>query len=322
MVRSFTLKKPGNYKSLKLTETDLPEPSGQEVRIRNHYIAVNHTDVLHRNGTYKMENFPAIIGVSGAGEVIKCGPDVKNIKVGSLVIYGTNFLGSYSEEINIHEDLVVTNNDLPLDQALSVFFPGMAAHYLISKTYRVKQDDTILIHTATGSVGHILTQWLKHLNVKIIGSVGSNDKINSAKNFGCNHVVNYNSRHFTKDVLELTKHLGVNAVYDSLGEDLFKKNCEILTYFGILINYGDVTGFIKHFNPEFLWYKSLYFTKTNISLYKAHKLEYKLSATEIFNKVKEGAIKPQFRTMNFSEIPRAHKLIEKKQVIGNIIVKL
>ena len=323
MSLAYVAKRKGDYKSLKLVKEELREIRENEVRIKQHYIGINHMDVHHRDGTYPQEKYPTPLGISGAGEIIKIGSKVKDFKVGEKVLYGTHFLGSYAEEVNIDANYVVSDNELRLDVALSSLVPGLLAHSLIYRAYKLRDKDIALVHGATGNVGHILCQWLRHLNVHVIGTVGHKKKFAMAKGFGCTDVLDHTSEHYAKSVMSLTDAKGVNVVYDCFGDKYFQKNCQTLTYFGILVNYGDITGVIsKEFNPALLWSRALFFTKPNLSVYKGNRMELVLSAAEVFSKVKNNDIKPQFTTFDFKNIHKAHKAIEDRQVVGNIIVKL
>ena len=73
----------------------------------------------------------------------------------------------------------------------------------------VSANETILFHAAAGGVGQIFCQWAKSLGCKVIGTVGSEEKIKIAKKNGCDFVINYSKEDFAKKVLEITKGKGV-----------------------------------------------------------------------------------------------------------------
>ena len=58
---------------------------------------------------------------------------------------------------------------------------GLTTHYLICKTYKLKAGETILFHAAAGGVGQIFAQWANSIGAKVIGTVGSDEKIEIAK---------------------------------------------------------------------------------------------------------------------------------------------
>ena len=78
-----------------------------------------------------------------------------------------------------------------LENVVTLMTKGFTVFYLLHKTYPVKSGETILFHAAAGGVGQIFCQWAKSLGCKIIGTVGSDDKIGIAKSNGCDYVINY-----------------------------------------------------------------------------------------------------------------------------------
>ena len=79
----------------------------------------------------------------------------------------------------------------------------------------------MVINAAAGGVGKFFCQWAKSLGCKVIGTVGSEEKISVAKKNGCDFVINYSKEDFAKKVLEITKGKGVPVVYDGVGKDTF-----------------------------------------------------------------------------------------------------
>ena len=322
MSKAFILKKTGDINSLKLTKHKVNDPNPYQIQVKNSYVAVTHMDIHHRNGTYKLNNTPTIIGVSGSGTIVKLGSKVKDFTIGEKIVYGTNFIGSYSEIININQNLAISLGDTAEDVAAASFVPGLTSHYLIYRTYKIKKEDIAIVNGATGSVGHILCQWLSYLGVNVIGVVGSDEKINAAKSFGCKNVVNYNDEKYFEKIAQATNKVGANILYDCYGKKNFEQNIESLTFLGLLVNYGDVSGLIDNFDVTKLWNKSLFYTKPNLFLYKGNRMELILSAEILFEKIKEKTIIPKYKIVDFKDIPNAHLEIESGKLQGTVIAKL
>ena len=64
----------------------------------------------------------------------------------------------------------------------------------------------------------IFCQWAKSLGCKVIGTVGSDEKIEIAKNYGCSEVINYTKQDFQKEVMNITNQEGLPVVYDGVGK--------------------------------------------------------------------------------------------------------
>ena len=76
-------------------------------------------------------------------------------------------------------------DEVSLEVAATIMTKGLTTYYLLYKTYPVKSHDIILFHAAAGGVGQIFCQWAKSLGCKVIGTVGSDEKVNIAKKKAC-----------------------------------------------------------------------------------------------------------------------------------------
>jgi NADPH2:quinone reductase len=323
MVKCFKLKNIGDPTSLNLKNEKLDNLKENEIRIKNHYISINHMDIHYRNGTYPLANYDKIIGISGGGEVIANTPNTANIKIGTKVVYATNFMGSYSEEININANNVIAIDEkISLEVASAVFLPALTSHYLISRCYIPKKTDYIIVNGATGNIAHILCQWLSSIKINVIGLVGNKIKADIAKNYGCKYVSTYDNPNLRSEIMQLTKNYGANAIYDTIGKNAYQQNIDLLGFYGMLINYGDCSGLINEMYPLKLMGKSLFVTKPFLSIYKYHKIDLVMSAKNIFDAIKNGNIKPKYEIIDFDNIPNAHRKIEARESIGTIIARL
>ncbi|SQC48946.1 quinone oxidoreductase [Klebsiella pneumoniae] len=75
-----------------------------------------------------------------------------------------------------------------------------------------------LFHAAAGGVGLIACQWAKALGAKLIGTVGSAQKAQRAKEAGAWQVINYREESIVERLKALTDGKKVAVVYDSVGK--------------------------------------------------------------------------------------------------------
>src|SRR5262249_27287354 len=158
-----------------------------------------------RTGAYPPPNgYPLILGNEGSGDVIAVGPGVTDFKVGDRVT-AVFAHGGYAADPNIpvHGAVHLPANLSP-EQAAGMMLNGMQADYLLRRTYKVQKAATILVHAAAGGVGLILCQWGRHLGATVIGTVGSPDKAELAKQNGAHHTSLYNKEDFAAKVKEIT----------------------------------------------------------------------------------------------------------------------
>ena len=115
---------------------------------------------------------------------------------------------------------------------------GLTTNYLLSKTYKLKAGETVLFHAAAGGVGQIFAQWANSIGAKVIGTVGSDNKIKVAEENGYSHVINYTKDNFAKEVMKITNNKGVPAVFDGVGKKTFHGSLECLSTRGMMISFG------------------------------------------------------------------------------------
>src|SRR6266704_1540908 len=205
MVAAVRVHKTGGPEVLSYEEVEVPAPGPGQVKIRNRAIGVNYIDTYFRMGMYPSPvGLPFVAGNEGAGDVVKVGPGVTDIKVGDRVAY-VAALGAYAEERLLPADRAVKLPDaISYEQAAGMMLKGMTAQYLLRRTFRVEKGNTILMHAAAGGVGQILCQWANHLGATVIGTVGSKDKAEVAKAHGCHHTILYREEDFPARVKEIT----------------------------------------------------------------------------------------------------------------------
>ena len=127
------------------------------------------------------------------------------------------------------------------------------------------KGDTVLVHAAAGGVGLILCQWAKSLGAKVIGVVGSEAKAELARKYGCKNVLILGQDELVPAVKKLTKNVGVNVVYDSVGKDTFIESLDSVRPLGMMVTYGNASGPPPAFSPlELSKRGSLFLTRPNL----------------------------------------------------------
>ena len=144
--------------------------------------------------------------MEAVGRVVEVGAGVDLFSIGDRVGYSAPPLGAYSEIRDYPaEKAFKIPSEISDDDAASVLLKGMTVEYLFNRTYKIKNKEKILFHAAAGGVGLIACQWAKAIGCCLIGTVGSNEKINLAKENGCEHVINYKTENVFERVMELTE---------------------------------------------------------------------------------------------------------------------
>jgi|TARA_B100002052_G_scaffold167372_1_gene152417 NADPH2:quinone reductase len=321
-MKAIQISKNGGPEVLELKDIKLNKPEKDEVTIEHKAIGLNYIDTYHRSGLYPLK-LPSGIGAEGAGVIKEIGSNVREFKVGDKVAYAGMPLGSYSSDRNYPtKNLVKVPDGIDLEIAATLMTKGLTTFYLLHKTYPVKSGETILFHAAAGGVGQIFGQWAKSLGCKVIGTVGSDEKIGKAKSYGYDHVINYNKENFSEKVLEITKKKGVPVVYDGVGKNTLQGSLDSLSIRGMMVSFGNASGPLSDINvPKLLQPKNLYFVRPSMQHYLGSKEEIDEGAKLLFDKVKSGKIKIEiFKKYNLDDVIQAHKDLEARKILGPAII--
>ena len=321
MPHAIRIYETGGPEKLRWEEVQVGSPGPGEVLVRNTAVGLNFIDTYHRGGLYPMQ-LPLTLGMEGAGVVQAVGPKVKEFKVGDRVAYA-NPIGSYAEVcLRPAERLVKVPAGIDDKVAAAIMLKGMTAWYLIHRTYKVKQGDTILMHAAAGGVGQILCQWAKYHGATVIGTVGSDEKAALAKKAGCKHVIVTSREKFVARVKEITKGKGVPVVYDGVGKDTFMDSLDCLAPLGMLVSFGNASGAVTQFNPGILAQKgSLFLTRPTLFTYTAKREELVRAARDLFSVVKSKAVKIAInQTYPLREAAQAHRDLEARKTTGSTVL--
>ena len=204
MPKSIILNNNGGPEVLKLQDVEVGSPGPDEIKVTNHAIGLNYIDTYHRSGLYPI-NLPSGIGLEAAGKIDEIGSNVTEFNKGDNIAYASIPLGAYSQQRIIPSKIAIKIPDgISFEQAATLMTKGLTTNYLLTKTYNLKAGETVLFHAAAGGVGQIFAQWANSIGAKVIGTVGSDEKIQIAKENGYFHVINYTKNDFTKEVMKIT----------------------------------------------------------------------------------------------------------------------
>ncbi len=321
-MKSIKVTNTGGPEVLKLEDISLEKPGADEVQIEHVSIGLNYIDTYHRSGLYPLQ-LPTGIGMEAAGIIKEIGSNVSNFSVGDKIAYAAAPLGAYSTHRNYtSKNIVKVPDDIDLEQISSAMTKGMTTFYLLHKTYIPKKGETVLFHAAAGGVGQFFCQWAKSLGLKVIGTVGSNEKVEIARKYGCDEVINYSKEDFAKKVLELTNGKGISVVYDGVGKTTYDKSIECLKLRGTMVSFGNASGPLdpiivsKSLQP-----KGIYFVRPAMNQYFTNSEEIQEAANMLFKQISSGNVKIEiFKKYKLEDAVQAHKDLEGRKITGPAVI--
>ena len=282
-MKAVEINKTGGPEVLGLKDIKLSDPKSGEVLINQKAIGLNYIDTYHRSGLYPVP-LPSGIGLEGAGIIEKVGPDTDGFKEGDKVTYAAAPIGSYaSHRIYPIKNLIKVPDEIDLEIIAAIMTKGLTTFYLLHKTYEAKSGQTVLFHAAAGGVGQIFCQWAKSLGCTVIGTVGSDEKIKTAQQYGCSHVINYNKDDFQKEVMRITNDEGIPVVYDGVGKVTMEKSLMCLKMRGTFVSFGNASGKLDPVDVgKLIAPKGLFLTRPSIAHYTATREELDEAASKLF----------------------------------------
>ncbi|WP_438748627.1 quinone oxidoreductase family protein [Pararhizobium sp. O133] len=323
MAQAIMVRSLGGPEVLKIEGVTLSAPGPGEVQIRQVAVGVNFIDVYFRTGLYKSaEGLPFIPGKEGAGIVTAVGDNVSTFAVGDRVAYASSD-GAYSSERNIEvSQLVKVPDDITLETAAAMMLKGMTAQYLLNQTFKVGPETTLLFHAAAGGVGLIAGQWAKSLGATVIGTAGSQDKIDLALAHGYDHVINYRTDNFVSQVKEITHGKGVDVVYDSVGKDTYPASLDCIKPRGLWVSFGNSSGPVEGVNIGILAQKgSLFATRPTLFSYVSTRAALEACANSLFDVVQSNKVRINInQTYALADASEAHADLEARKTSGTTLL--
>ena len=310
-------------------EAALPEPEAGEVRIKVLAASATFTDTMVRKGIYYgfKEMPPLSPGYDMVGVVDKLGAGVTGLEVGQMVADLTVF-GAYTEYmLRSADSLVHVPVNLDPAEAVSMVLSYVTAYQMLHRIAKVQRGQKILVHGAGGAVGTAMLELGRLLDLEIYGTA-SKPKHELVKNLG-GIPIDYKSEDFLARMHAIG---GVDAAFDAIGGDNFKRSLKSLKSGGTLVAYGFYNQAMGRggsvpmaYMKVALWNilpngrKAVFYSIGDLR--KKNPEWFKEDLGALFGLLKEGKIKPSIeRRMDLEEAVQAHELIEQAAVKGRIVL--
>lgn len=318
-MRAISLSCVGSADLLKVLELPIPVAtgnSGEQVLIKVEMAGINFFDIYQRRGERPM-NFPGILGVEGIGTILESSLPLQDFKVGDRVGWagGTK---SYAQFLTLGEDqLIPLPANISSEKLLPLLSQGLTAHFLATSSHVASSKTTALVTAASGGVGSILIQLLKRSGARVIPVTSSPEKVERLKELDFEHACTYTE--MKERVADLTKGLGVNVVYDSVGKETFNQTIELVARRGDMVLYGAASGPVEPVNPLSLTRNSIYLSRPTLSDFIPTFAEKKERINDLVSALLSGALElTPIQIFIFEEAAKAHRLLESGMAGGKL----
>lgn len=239
-MKQIVIERPGGYHSLRVASTPDPVPGEGEILIDVAAAGVNFADCIVRMGLYasakELVGYPITPGFEVAGTVAALGPGARGPSPGTRVM-GLTLFGGYASKICLPANQVFPiPDDLAMEAAAGFPTVFLTAWYALHELAHPHPGDLVLVHSAAGGVGGALLQLARRLDCLVIGVVGSDNKVETARSLGAERVLVRSPELWRQ--LEPMSPAGFDLILDANGGPGLRDGYRHLAAGGKLVCYG------------------------------------------------------------------------------------
>ncbi|HUD97438.1 MAG TPA: NADPH:quinone oxidoreductase family protein [Woeseiaceae bacterium] len=232
--------------SLAIGQVPSPKPADDQVRIRVRACGVNFPDVLMVAGKYQLKPpMPFSPGAEVCGDIVECGARCTRLKSGQRVIAMCGF-GGMAEEVCVAETAAVpVAASLPVETAAGFLLAYGTSYHALKQRATLRAGETLLVLGAAGGVGLAAVELGKLMGARVIAAASTSPKLELARHYGADDLVNYRDANLKESVLGLTDGRGADVIFDPVGGDLFDHCLRAVAWNGRILVVGFAGGNIQ-----------------------------------------------------------------------------
>ncbi|WFU84108.1 NADPH:quinone oxidoreductase family protein [Bradyrhizobium sp. CIAT3101] len=228
---------------LRLGEIAEPKPAADEILIDVHAASVSFMDQLLVSGLYQMRPpLPFVPGTEASGVVVAIGEKVTQFVPGDRVAC-SSWTGGYAERMIAKASKSVHLPDgVAFEAAATILHNYGTAYYALVERARARAGETVFITGAAGGVGLAAVDLGRHLGLRVIAGVGSDDKAPLVRLYGASDVINYRSENLRDRIKSITAGRGIDIGFDNIGGAILEQMARLMNWGGRLMPIGFTSG--------------------------------------------------------------------------------
>ena len=323
-MKSYWIRPESGTTALELRDAPVPEPGPGQVLLRMHAAGLNRGELIVGHSV-KAGGTAKAAGGEGAGEVARLGEGVTGFKTGDRVMGRCS--GAFAEYslIDAREALAMPKN-LSWEEAACIPLVFMVVHDMLIAQGKLKAGEWLLVTGVSSGVGVAALQTAKALGAKVIGTSGSQDKLDKLKAMGLDVGIRTRAGDFADAVMKATGGKGANLVVNNVGGSVFAETIRALAYEGRHATVGYVDGVLEsEIDIEALHTKrlTLFGVSNRLRTPEQRAVTVRGFAADILPFIAAGKIRPVIdRVFPFSELPAAKSYMESNAHLGKIAVRM
>lgn len=232
-------------RSMKLVETEKPQPSVGEVLVKVQAAPINPSDIAFVRGGYNIQkSLPAIPGFEGTGIIEEVGDGVENKYVGKRVSFFSqdDDGGTWAEYLAVKlQNCLFIKDEMPVDQAACLFVNPLTAYAMFDHIFE-NEHKALIQSAALGQVGQFVCYFAREKGLLVVDLVRKEEQIEQLKKQGSDFVLNINNEDFEKELKKYASELNATAAIDAVGGELTGKILNAMPAGSELLLYGGLSG--------------------------------------------------------------------------------
>jgi NADPH2:quinone reductase len=326
--------------ALEIRTVDVAEPDANQVRIAVDSFCLDFNDIDTIRGRYGLLKFepPFVIGMAAAGTVDAVGPGCEGLLGRRVVGTTIGVQGAYASAALLDG---ATLQQLPAwlsaAEGIAMYFPFQLSYLALLVRGRLAPGDVVLVHAAAGGAGSAAVQLAKAFGATVIGTAGSDEKVDFCRSLGADYGVNYRRDDFVAFVDDVTNGRGVDVAFDTVGGEVTTETFRTMAFNGRHLIIGFASG-IEAEERALPIQPSIYgnFDVVGICFAYANSprparpfgMNFLSTAqgVEIWSRIvhlaRAGTIRPVIgQQIEFADVPAGLEALERRETTGRIVVR-
>ena len=324
MMQSYWMNTVGEEAQITLRTVPVPEPGPGQLLLRMHAAGLNRGEFIIGHGLTKAGTSKAI-GLEGAGEVVKAGAGASRFAPGARVM--GRFTGALSGYALLNEaEAMAAPRHLSWQEAAGIPITYMVAHDMLLTQGHLAAGEWLLITGVSSGVGVAAFQIGRALGARVIGTSGSQAKLDALSSLGLDVALCTRSPDFHDAVTRATMGAGVDLAVNTVGGSVFAECLRSLAFKGRLATVGYVDGVLDaSIDLQALHAKRLtLFGVSNKMVSDRHRAESAASfEADLMPMMNDGRLRPLVdRVFGFDQLIAARAHMEANAHLGKIIISI